>query len=274
MGSIRVKVGPLPAESARAFLPYARAVLDAISSGRVDAGVRVDGDVVAAFDDYLIAWTEAAADDPFVWEDEADRDLVARLSTAWFELMAAVSGRVTDLGLPVGPPEGEAFYNGLVAAVTDALRGDDLLGEKLQEAWPALGDIVRRDSTAPDRKLRVVVADDARDLRLVLRIALEQDGRFEIVGEASDGAGAVAACTAEHPDVVILDLVMPGTDGWYALEQVVGACPGACVVVLSTLDEVKAAERAEELGAAAYVQKSSSLVELADLIAGIAGVAV
>ena len=267
MGRVRVRVGPLPAASARAFLPYARTVLDAISSGRVDAGVTFDDDIGGAYDHYLGEWERAAESDPFLWEDDADRDTVARLATAWLELMANVSGRVAEVGLPEGPPEGEAFYNGLVAAITDALTGDDSLGQKLQEAWPALGDIVVKD---PDRKLRVVVADDAKDLRLVLRIALEQDGRFEVVGEASNGEEAVALCTSEQPDVVVLDVVMPGSDGWFALDRLRTACPGVRAVVLSTLDESKAADRAGELGAAAYVQKSASLVELADLLARIA----
>lgn len=264
MERVRVQVGPLPATSARAFLPYARSVLDAIASGRVDAGVTLDPDIGAAFDVYLARWERAAEHDPFVWEEEIDRDLVGRLATAWLELMASVSGRVAEIGLPEGPPEGEAFYNGLVAAITTALAGDDSLGQKLQEAWPALGAIVAK---APDRKLRVVVVDDAKDLRLVIRIALEQDGRFEIVGEASDGMAAVATCVAEQPDLVVLDVVMPGTDGWFALDEIRASCPTARVVVLSTLDESAAADRASELGAAAYVQKSASLVELADLLA-------
>ena len=267
MEQVRVRVGPLPAASARAFLPYARTVLEDISSGRVDAGVVLEPDIEAAFASYLDLWERAAETDPFVWEDDVDRDLVARLATAWLELMASVSGRVTEVGLPEGPAEGETFYNGLVAAITAALAGEDSLGQKLQEAWPALGAIVAKD---PERRHRVVVVDDAKDLRLVLRIALEQDGRFEIVGEASDGAQAVATCEAEQPDLVVLDVVMPGTDGWFALDGIRTACPSARVVVLSTLDEATAADRATALGAAAYVQKSASLVELADLLAGLA----
>lgn len=271
---VDVRLGPLPAASAASWVAYASAVLDAIQGGAT-AVPPLDAALVAAFRRYLDEWAQVAgAGEPFEWVGQMDRDTLADLATAWLELMATVSGRVEELGLPVGPPEGEAFYHALVAAIADALehgdeeeRPGEHLGEKLREAWPGLG--VLSGGDAP-RKWRVVVADDSRDLRAVLRIALEQDGRFEVVGEASDGAEAAARCAELQPDLVLLDLVMPRVDGWAALATIREECPGVLAIVVSTIDEAVAADRAASMGAAAYVQKSISLVTLTDTLAELA----
>lgn len=267
-----MRIGPLPASSARAWVPYASSVLEALASGAVDVGLPLDDDVVEAFRRYLAEWDALAQrNGDFEWETLADRDLVARLSTAWLELMTKLSGRVAELGLHEGPPAGEVFYHALVKSIGDALAADDdPLGEKLQEVWPAIGEIVPRAAADEPRRIRVVVADDARDLRLVVRLALEQDGRFEVVGEAADGNEVVDVCERERPDVVLLDLVMPRVDGWTALERLREACPEASVVVMSTIDEAVAADRALASGAAAYVQKSVSLVDLTETLAALA----
>lgn len=269
---VHVRVGPLSASGARAWLGYASAVLDAIQSRRTPLEPLPD-DLAGDFRRYLAEWDEAAATDPFEWDAEEDRDRIAALATAWLELMAQVSGRVTELGLPVGPAEGEGFYHALVAALGEALAaGEDHLGDKLREAWPALGefDVANASAASAGRRLRVVIADDASDLRAVVRIALESDGRFDVVAEARDGVEAVEACEEHTPDVVLLDVVMPRMDGWTALRRIRQQCPSASVVVVSTLDASSAADKAAELGAAAYVQKSISLVSLTDTIARLA----
>lgn len=280
---VDVRLGPLPAVSAAHWAAYATDVLDAIQGGAT-AVPPLDAALVAAFRRYLGEWAQVAGavgaagtDGTFEWVGQMDRDTLADLATAWLELMATVSGRVEELGLPVGPPEGEAFYHALVAAIADALEhGDEEarvgehLGEKLREAWPGLG-VLARDE-AP-RKWRVVVADDSRDLRAVLRIALEQDGRFEVVGEAGDGAEAAARCAELQPDLVLLDLVMPRVDGWAALATIREQSPEVLAVVVSTIDEAVAADRAASMGAAAYVQKSISLVTLTDTLAELAELA-
>ncbi|HET9692320.1 MAG TPA: EAL domain-containing protein [Acidimicrobiales bacterium] len=94
-----------------------------------------------------------------------------------------------------------------------------------------------RDGTASSpARTRVLIVDDSAPLRAVLRIALEVDGRFEVAGEAGDGEAAVVAARALQPDVVLLDLVMPGTGGLAALPALRRACPGAQVVVLTSID--------------------------------------
>lgn len=67
-----------------------------------------------------------------------------------------------------------------------------------------------------ERPIRVVIADDEPDIRMLLRIQLEHEG-FEIAAEAHDGRAAVECCAAQEPDVVILDLLMPGVNGFEAI---------------------------------------------------------
>jgi len=103
-------------------------------------------------------------------------------------------------------------------------------------------------------KVRVLLVDDLSDIRLVMRLLLEADGRAEIVGEATDGAEAVRLAGELHPDAVVLDLRMPGMDGVTALPLIRDAAPGTVVVALSALPVGPATDRAVDLGAT-YVRK-------------------
>src|SRR3954454_8878933 len=79
-------------------------------------------------------------------------------------------------------------------------------------------------------KVRVLLVDDLADIRLVMRLLLEADGRAEVVGEAADGAEAVRLAAELRPDAVVLDLRMPGMDGVQALPLIREASPGTVVV--------------------------------------------
>jgi len=103
-------------------------------------------------------------------------------------------------------------------------------------------------------KVRVLLVDDLPDIRLVMRLLLEADGRAEIVGEAADGTEAVRLASELHPDVVVLDLRMPGMDGVSALPLIRDASPGTVVVALSALPVGPMTDRAVDLGAT-YVRK-------------------
>src|SRR6266550_7508882 len=103
-------------------------------------------------------------------------------------------------------------------------------------------------------KVRVLLADDLADIRLVMRLLLEADGRAVVVGEASDGAEAVRLAGELRPDAVVLDLRMPGMDGVRALPLIRDASPGTVVVALSALPVGPATDRAIDLGAT-YVRK-------------------
>ena len=104
--------------------------------------------------------------------------------------------------------------------------------------------------------MRVLVVEDDDDIRLLLRLSLGSEHDVEIVGELADGTSALEAAGAMAPDVVVLDLQMPGTDGLTALPLLRDRCPDAAVVVYSATGR-----RAEAMaaGADAYVEKSTSL---------------
>lgn len=107
-------------------------------------------------------------------------------------------------------------------------------------------------------RLRVVLADDAAEYRLLLRLILEQDGRFEIVAEAADGAEAVRVTTAERPDALVLDLAMPVLDGLQAIPEVRSGSPETAIVVLSGFARGQVDRDAIARGASAYVEKGEA----------------
>jgi CheY-like chemotaxis protein len=101
---------------------------------------------------------------------------------------------------------------------------------------------------------RVLLADDVPEIRQLIRLTLELDGRFEVVGEASDGAEAIAIASSQCPDVVILDVSMPVMDGIQAIPEILRRCPETKIIVLSALEGTTSAA-ALEAGADAYIVK-------------------
>jgi len=118
--------------------------------------------------------------------------------------------------------------------------------------------------TPSESVIRVVIADDTRDMRLLLSLALELAGGFEVVGEAADGLEAIERASTQRPDVVLLDLAMPVLDGLQALPDIRRCAPDALVVVLSGFGADAMGEEAVRLGAATYVQKGINPTELAE----------
>lgn len=108
-------------------------------------------------------------------------------------------------------------------------------------------------STSP---VRVVVVDDHDDLRLLLRTLLQIDGRFELVGEAADGDRGFRAIADTSPDLVILDLAMPGIDGLELLDMCRQQWPHLPIVaVLSGFNRAVMGPVAMERGAVGYLEK-------------------
>ncbi len=112
----------------------------------------------------------------------------------------------------------------------------------------------------------MVLADDAEDIRLMLRLSLEREGDMAVVGEAADGAGAVDLAGRHRPDVVILDLNMPGMDGRATIPALLAASPGTKVVVMSGHDHTYAESDVLALGAVGYLEKGGSAAHTADVI--------
>ena len=110
-------------------------------------------------------------------------------------------------------------------------------------------------SSAP---IRVLLADDTDEYRQLLRLILEQDGRFAVVGEAADGEVAVRLSGEHQPDVVILDLAMPVLDGLQAIPLIRANSPDSSIVVLSGFARGRVDSDALALGASAYVEKGEA----------------
>ena len=109
---------------------------------------------------------------------------------------------------------------------------------------------------------RVLVVDDAANLRELLTMLLEAEDDFVVVGAAADGAQAVEKAAELRPDVVLLDLAMPVMDGLQALPELRRLLPSARLVVFSGYDEVSLARAALDVGADAYIEKGTSVLQL------------
>ena len=87
-----------------------------------------------------------------------------------------------------------------------------------------------------DETIRVLLVDDQSLIRIGFRLMLESEPDIAVVGEAADGAEALAQTAAQHPDVVLMDVRMPGMDGIAATEEIVRRHPEVRVLVLTTFD--------------------------------------
>jgi len=113
--------------------------------------------------------------------------------------------------------------------------------------------------------VRVLVVDDEPDLRILLWMAVEADGRCRVVADASNGEEGVALAAEHQPDVVVVDQMMPGMDGVRAVPLIRQVAPAAKVIMMSALGDAQLRERAMAAGADAYLEKASSFRPLLDL---------
>ncbi|MDX6230805.1 MAG: hypothetical protein QOI76_4195 [Frankiales bacterium] len=114
----------------------------------------------------------------------------------------------------------------------------------------------------PTPPISVLLVDDAADIRGLLKLVLEFDAEFVVVGEAANGAEAVRLTAELQPDLVVLDIAMPVMDGMDALQQLHAVAPDTKVVMYSAYDSGWLADRARGYGAAAYIDKTAGVVDL------------
>ena len=115
-------------------------------------------------------------------------------------------------------------------------------------------------------QVRVLVIDDEAPIRLLCRVNLEAEG-IEVL-EAADGKSGLDLARAEHPDVVLLDVMMPGLDGWRVAEELLedDETRGIPIIFLTARAEFRDRARGLDIGGVDYVTKPFNPLELAPLV--------
>jgi DNA-binding response OmpR family regulator len=115
-------------------------------------------------------------------------------------------------------------------------------------------------------QVRVLVIDDEAPIRLLCRVNLEAEG-IEVL-EAADGRSGLDLARAEHPDVVLLDVMMPGLDGWRVAEELLedAETRGIPIIFLTARAEFRDRARGLDIGGVDYVTKPFNPLELAPLV--------
>ncbi len=114
--------------------------------------------------------------------------------------------------------------------------------------------------------VNIYLCDDVPELRQLLRIILEEDPDLRIVGETGDAQIGIEEIAELQPNVVLLDLSMPGMDGLEALPLIRRAAPGTAVIVFSGFTEARMASLVLERGADRYIEKGEPLERVREAV--------
>ena len=121
--------------------------------------------------------------------------------------------------------------------------------------------------------VRVLVVDDDPAMVTLLKTAFELDGRCAVVSEANDGLAAIARAAEHHPDVIVLDAMMPELGGIEAIPGILAVSRSSRIVVFSAATSDDSAALALRLGASAVIGKTEPIRSLLDAVAALAPVA-
>jgi DNA-binding NarL/FixJ family response regulator len=116
------------------------------------------------------------------------------------------------------------------------------------------------------KSINVLIVDDHRLFAQALEATLATDERIEVVGHAEDGAQAGGVAGSLDPDVILMDIQMPGMDGFEATRRIRSHDADACVLMLTGSNSRSDVDRARDAGAAGYVTKDRIAAELIDAI--------
>jgi DNA-binding NarL/FixJ family response regulator len=116
------------------------------------------------------------------------------------------------------------------------------------------------------KKIRILLADDHNIMRRGLRLLLEREPEFEVVGEASDGRQAAERAEATKPDIAVLDIAMPNMSGIEAAQRIRTLLPQVAVIILSMHSDEGYVLRALKVGAKGYLLKDSAENDLIEAI--------
>lgn len=125
----------------------------------------------------------------------------------------------------------------------------------------------------PTEPIRLLLCDDATQLRALYRIVFEAERDFVVVGEAGDGQAGIDAARQLQPDVVLLDIAMPVMDGLEAIPGIQQAAPDAAVVMCTAMVDDRIRRKAIELGANGFIEKGHDPRELVEQVRAAALVA-
>jgi DNA-binding NarL/FixJ family response regulator len=248
-----------------------RTVLVAAEAGPEAAGVVAahggellsNDRVVAAFDTPADAVRAAAA-----LVDVAD-ETAARVVDAGEPAVAAdVAERICDAAEPGQALVTEAVAHLAGRAVADLLRPAGAVRvAELRRTVPVFAAGPAPPGASDTRRTTVVVADDQALLRAGFRIIIDAEPDLRVVGEAADGWAAIDVVRRRRPDVVLMDIRMPGLDGLRAAETILGdAEVTAAVVMLTTFDIQRYVYEALRLGASGFLLKDAPADRLLDAI--------
>lgn len=104
--------------------------------------------------------------------------------------------------------------------------------------------------------VRVLIVDDQEPFRMAARLVVEATDGFDVIGEADTGESSVTMANDLQPDLVLMDVNLPGINGLDATRQILEASDTVVVLLLSTYEEEEYAPRAAECGASAYIPKA------------------
>ena len=114
--------------------------------------------------------------------------------------------------------------------------------------------------------INILIAEDHQILRQTLKLALESENGFKVVGEASDGREAVKLSSSLNPNVVLMDVSMPALNGVEACRQIISENDKTKILALSVYTDKRYVERMLKAGATGYIVKDCSMEELCDAI--------
>ena len=116
----------------------------------------------------------------------------------------------------------------------------------------------------------VLLVDDHKLMRDGVKTILERVADFKVLAEAETGTDAVQICKKVHPDIVLMDIGLPGMNGIEATEEILRHCPGTRIVILSMYDDENSVVSAIRSGARAFVLKKASSNDLLDALRTVA----
>ncbi|MBE2314853.1 response regulator transcription factor [Solirubrobacter sp. CPCC 204708] len=116
--------------------------------------------------------------------------------------------------------------------------------------------------------MRVLIADDDPVMRMLLSAVIDADPQLDLVGAAEDATEAIRLATAHTPDVVLLDVEMPGGGGQHAAREIKASRPATRVLALSAHEDGPARDEMRDAGADGYVIKGTPPAEIAKALRG------